>query len=73
MVASLSPEERTRAQRFLKEADRRGFVLGRGIIRCHCAKHPRTDPATIKPYQKSTGKPYLAHRGEVHCLGQMAR
>jgi 4'-phosphopantetheinyl transferase len=57
----LSLEEQVRAQRFLKEADRMRFVLGRAIVRSLCGAHLRIEPARIRLDHTSTGKPYLAN------------
>src|SRR5205807_1038441 len=65
IVAWLSPEEQKRALRFLKEADRTRFVLGRGVVRFLCAKHLGTVQAAIKLDQTSTGKPYLVSQMKV--------
>jgi 4'-phosphopantetheinyl transferase len=56
---SLSPEEHSRAQRFLQEADRRRFILGRAVVRHLCGRHLQIEPAGVQLGQTWTGKPYL--------------
>lgn len=58
---SLSHEEKARAQRFLKEADRKRFILGRTIVRYLCGAHLEIEPASVRLSQTPTGKPYLAN------------
>jgi 4'-phosphopantetheinyl transferase len=69
LFAWLSPEEQTRARRFLKEADRGRFVLGRAMVRGLCATHLGTEPATIKLGRTPVGKPYLASPIAAHGKG----
>jgi 4'-phosphopantetheinyl transferase len=57
----LSPEERARAHRFLKEADRKRFILGRASVRCLGGAYLGIEPARIQLDQASAGKPYLAN------------
>ncbi len=61
----LSSEERKRADRFFKEADRKRFVLGRAMVRHLCAAHLGVTPGVVKLEQTSNGKPYLAYPTEV--------
>lgn len=56
----LSSEERKRADRFVKEVDRRRFVLGRGMLRYLSAAHFRVTPEQVKLGQTANGKPYVA-------------
>jgi len=58
---SLSPKERARARRFLQEADRRRFLLGRAVVRFLGGVHLGIDPANVRLDQTLTGKPYLAN------------
>jgi 4'-phosphopantetheinyl transferase len=61
MVEWLSPEEQIRSQRFLREADRRRFVLGRAIIRHLCGQYLSLEPARILLELTPAGKLYLAN------------
>lgn len=61
----LSPEERMRAERFYREADRRRFVLGRAMVRRLCGTHLGVKPETVRLEQTSNGKPYLGCSTEV--------
>ena len=57
---SLSEEEGLRARRFVKEADRCRFILGRAIVRHLCGTHLHIEPASVRLGQTLAGKPYLA-------------
>jgi 4'-phosphopantetheinyl transferase len=61
----LSSEERKRADRFFKEADRKRFVLGRAMVRHLCAAHLGVTPGAVRLEETSNGKPYLAYPAEV--------
>ena len=61
MSGWLSPDEQARAQRFLKEADRMRFVLGRAMVRRLCGAYLRIEPARVRLDHTLTGKPYLAN------------
>jgi 4'-phosphopantetheinyl transferase len=57
----LSPEERARADRFLKEADQKRFILGRASVRCLGGAYLGIEPARVQLDQASAGKPYIAN------------
>ena len=57
----LSPDEKVRAQRFLKEGDRRRFILGRAVVRYLCGMHLGLEPARIRLDRTPAGKPYLVN------------
>src|SRR5271165_6012747 len=59
IAACLSPQERMRADRFYREADRRRFVLGRAMVRRLCGTHLGVKPETVRFEQTPNGKPYL--------------
>lgn len=65
IVTWLSSEERKRADRFLKEADRRRFVLGRAMVRHLCATHLGVTAEMVRLGQTSNGKPYVSYPREV--------
>jgi 4'-phosphopantetheinyl transferase len=65
IVTRLSSEERKRADRFLKEADRKRFVLGRAMVRHLCATHLGATPERVRLGQTSNGKPYVTYPAEV--------
>ena len=55
----LSSEEEARAKRFLRDADRQRFMLGRAMIRRLCASHLDLEPGDVRLEESATGKPYL--------------
>lgn len=57
----LSQDETIRAQRFLKETDRKRFILGRGILRVIAAAYLNVEPAKILFNYTSAGKPFLGN------------
>ena len=57
----LSQEENAHARRFVREADRSRFTLGRAIVRYLCGTHLRIEPTSVRLKQTSSGKPYLAN------------
>jgi 4'-phosphopantetheinyl transferase len=57
----LSPEEKQRANRFLKEVDRKRFVLGRSVLRSVAAEYLGTGPSNVLFEYTSMGKPLLGN------------
>jgi 4'-phosphopantetheinyl transferase len=55
----LSEEEREHARRFIREADRCRFILGRAIVRHLCGMHSHIEPAIVRLGQTPAGKPYV--------------
>ncbi len=62
--ALLSPDERTRAQRFYFEADRARFILVRGLLRRLLVRYMQIEPAQIEFSYGEFGKP------EVKCADE---
>ncbi len=60
----LSPDERTRAERFYFEADRARFILVRGMLRRLLGRYMQIDPAQVEFSYGEFGKP------EVKCAGE---
>ena len=60
LEATLSPDERSRANRFHFCKDRDHFIAGRGILRSLIGSYLRRDPAEIKFGYGPQGKPDLA-------------
>jgi 4'-phosphopantetheinyl transferase len=65
IVSWLPSEERKRADRFVKRADRRRFVLGRAMVRRLCGTHLGVKPEAVTLEQTANGKPYLDCSTEV--------
>ena len=61
----LSPEERTRAQRFLVEPPRRAFILTRGTLRLLLAKYLDRAPNNLSFRYTKFGKPLLNEGNEL--------
>jgi 4'-phosphopantetheinyl transferase len=61
LADSLSPDKKKRANRFLKEEDRKRFALGRGLLRSVAAEYLGTDPSRVQSEYTSTGKPRLGN------------
>lgn len=55
----LTEEESRKADRFLREQDRRRFVLGRSMIRAVCARYVGVAPKQVLLGQSVSGKPLL--------------
>ena len=55
----LSPDERTRAQRFQLERDRRRFTVARAMLRTLLGEQTGLSPAAIVFSQTQYGKPYI--------------
>lgn len=58
-----SPDERSRAGRFVFEKDRERFIAGRGFLRWVLAESLHIDPAAVAFVYGPAGKPSLAGRG----------
>jgi len=56
----LSPDERTRAERFYFERDRARFIAGRGLLRTILAFYSGADPRRLEFRYGPRGKPSLA-------------
>lgn len=67
-LASLSPDECGRAQRFLRTEDRDRFVASHSALRLILAGALRTKPETLDFHREPSGKPRLAgaHAGRLH-------
>ena len=61
----LSPEERTRAQRFLVEPPRRAFILTRGTLRLLLGNYLNTAPNHLSFRYTEFGKPLLNEGNEI--------
>lgn len=59
----LSAPERTRAERFHREADRQRFLLGRGLLRALMAEHLGVEPGSVVFTETATGRPLVAGSG----------
>jgi 4'-phosphopantetheinyl transferase len=57
---ALSPEEMTRAQRFLSSRDRNRYVVQHGVLRKLLAGYVGCDPCQVDIRSNENGKPYLA-------------
>jgi 4'-phosphopantetheinyl transferase len=62
-VELLSPDERSRADRFHDSVERAHFIVARAIIRLLLSKYLGTGPEEISFCYSSTGKPFIAGRG----------
>ncbi len=60
LLATLSPDERARADRFHFERDRVHFITGRGWLRAILARYLETAPAALRFHYGPHGKPRLA-------------
>ncbi|MDB6020646.1 MAG: phosphopantetheine--protein transferase [Pedosphaera sp.] len=65
---TLSPDEQTRAGRFLFDRDRSRFVAGRGLLRSILGPYLRQEPGQIKFDYAERGKPSLACQTEKEGL-----
>jgi 4'-phosphopantetheinyl transferase len=69
-IATLSPDERERAGRFVRARDRRQFVLAHGLVRAALSRQvPTVDPAAWRFHPDRNGRPRIAGpetRGPVH-------
>ncbi len=64
--AMLSVEERSRANRFVLERNRRHFIAAHAALRQLLAIHTRGHPGNLLFGQGSFGKPWLVHPPGVH-------
>lgn len=60
LEAALSEDEHARARRFLRVADQRRFIVGRGVLRHLLASYLECDPASVAFVYGASGKPALA-------------
>jgi 4'-phosphopantetheinyl transferase len=60
LLATLSSDERARADRFHFERDRHHFITGRGLLRAILARYLETAPAALQFHYDAHGKPRLA-------------
>ncbi len=60
LAATLSNDERQRAERFHFERDRRRFTAGRGILRVILGRYLNLEPDRLRFSYGAQGKPYLA-------------
>ena len=56
----LAPDERARADRFIFEADRRRYIVARGVLRTLLGRYLRVEPATLVFRYGAHDKPSLA-------------
>lgn len=66
---TLSADERTRAQRFYFEKDRRHFIIRRGILRTILGRYLNIEPHQVQFCYGYNGKPALADafgKGRIH-------
>lgn len=66
LVETLSADERTRAERFIKLKSRRHFIAGRGFLRATLARYLERDPALLSFRYGLHGKPVLAEAADLH-------
>ena len=59
-MATLSPEEREKADRFCFERDRDRYAMSRGILRKLLGEYLCVSPGKLQFYYGKYGKPYLA-------------
>lgn len=59
-AATLSPDEKARAERFKHEKHRHRFVVGRGALRDILGQYLQTEPAKLSFDYSNNGKPALA-------------
>jgi 4'-phosphopantetheinyl transferase len=62
-VELLSPDERSRADRFHDSVERTHFIVARAILRLLLSKYLGTGPEEISFCYSLTGKPFIADRG----------
>ena len=60
LLATLSPDERARADRFHFERDREHFIAGRGRLRAILSRYLETAPSAVPFGYDTHGKPRLA-------------
>ncbi len=59
LEATLAPDEKARASRYLFERDRNGFITARGVLRELLGRYLKCSPAQVKFDYGPRGKPYL--------------
>jgi len=59
-LSLLAADERTRADRFVFDRDRRRYVHGRAILRILLGRYTGEDPAAVRIRYADHGKPFLA-------------
>ena len=57
---ALSPDERERAGRFVRAADSRRFIAGRGILRSLLSRATGVEPSSVSFAYNEYGRPFLA-------------
>jgi 4'-phosphopantetheinyl transferase len=62
---SLSTEERSRANRFVKREDRVGHVITYGLLRLILSHHCQLQPKEIQIHRSAWGRPYITKR-DIH-------
>jgi phosphopantetheinyl transferase len=73
----LSVEERERMARLVRAADRRGYAIGRGLLRCLLGRYLSRSPAAVNIVAAPSGKPEtpgpitfnLSHSGDRLLIG----
>ena len=60
LLATLTPDERSRADRFHFPRDRRRFIAGRGVLRNILGRYVDCPPSDLRFTYGATGKPSLA-------------
>jgi 4'-phosphopantetheinyl transferase len=64
-AAMMTPEERTRHDRFVRDRDRHLFLVTRGTIRSLIARYLGVDPAESVFRPDSYGRPFLSHPADA--------
>lgn len=68
-IATLSPDEKARAERFRFDKHRHRFVVGRGVLRNILGRYLQVDPASLRFDYLTNGKPALTRefaRAGIH-------
>jgi len=60
LAQHLAPDECDRADRFLRDADRNRFIVGRGVLRTILGRYLGSHPAQLRFRYSPAGKPALA-------------
>ncbi len=68
LASVLSASERSRAERFHFERDRRRFTVGRGVLRVILGRYTGIEPGQVRFRYGLYGKPYLAEELERSVL-----
>ena len=64
LLATLQPEERSRAERFRFERDRKKFIYIHGTLRIALGRYLQVEPDQLRYLYTCYGKPYLADQGK---------